>query len=103
MFNYLNKSWGPHSIDRFASNLNKKCNRFNSRWWCPGTEAVDTFSQNWAKECNWLVPPPRLILKTLNKMQKDKAKGTLVVPMWRSAPFWPFLISDEKMFKKFVV
>ena len=24
-------------------------------------------------------------------MKADRAKGTLVVPMWKSAPFWPML------------
>ena len=45
VFAYLDKAWGPHSVDRFASNLNMHCTRFNSRFWCPGTEGVDAFSQ----------------------------------------------------------
>ena len=43
LFQYLNDIWGPHTIDRFADNKNAKVSRFNSRFWCPGTEGVDAF------------------------------------------------------------
>ncbi|KAK3107923.1 hypothetical protein FSP39_025264 [Pinctada imbricata] len=36
VFIHLDKIWEPHTIDRFASDYNTKCVRFNSRWWCPG-------------------------------------------------------------------
>ena len=38
------EKWGPHSVDRFANHENTQLPRFNSRFWCPGTEAVDAFS-----------------------------------------------------------
>ena len=44
------KKWGPHSVDRFANHENTQLSRFNSRFWCPGTEAVDAFSFSWAGE-----------------------------------------------------
>ena len=61
IFLYLDLEWGPHTIDRFANIDNKKLGRFNSRFWAPGSEAVDAFSQDWAGENNWLVPPIYLI------------------------------------------
>ena len=51
------EKWGPHSVDRFANHENTQLPRFNSRFWCPGTEAVDAFSVSWAGENNWLVSP----------------------------------------------
>lgn len=39
--------------------------RFNSKYWCPGTEAVDAFSQVWVSENNWLVPPPSYIPRVI--------------------------------------
>ena len=57
IFHYLDSIWGPYTID--ASHLSKKCKRFNSRWWVPGTEAVDAFLKSWKYDSNWLVPPPR--------------------------------------------
>ena len=89
------EKWGPHSVDRFANYENTQLPRFNSRFWCPGTEAVDAFSVSWAGENNWLVPPIFLIPKVLNRMVALGGRGTLVVPAWPSAPFWPFIFTDE--------
>ena len=97
MFIYFNQIWGPFTVDRFATTFNSKCSRFNSKLWCPGTEAVNTFKVNWAGECNWLVPPPKLVMKTLKKLQYDQAMGVLVVPMWTSAPYWPMLFPSGNL------
>ena len=94
VFKELDIRWGPHTVDRFACTYNSKCIRFNTRWWMPGTEGINAFSQRWSEpENNWLVPPPRLVLLTLQKMQTDKAKGTLIIPSWPSAPFYPVLMN----------
>ena len=69
--------------------------RFNSRFQCPGTEAVDAFSVSWAGENNWLVPPIFLIPKVLNHMVALGGRATLLVPAWPSAPFWPLIFTDE--------
>ena len=93
VFHYIDGVWGPHTVDRFSSDYNANCLRFNSRWWCRNTEAVNAFSQSWQGENNWMVPPPKLVNKVINKMKSDRAMGTLVVPAWKSAPYWPLLHS----------
>ena len=40
VFREIDSAWGKHTVDRFASNLNYHCERFNSRFWCPGTEGL---------------------------------------------------------------
>ena len=102
VFASIDKVWGAHTVDRFASNYNTKCVVFNSKFWCPGTAAVDAFSQAWGGVNNWLVPPPNVILRVLKKMRIDRAKGTLVVPMWRSAPFWPCIKPNGINFASFI-
>ena len=102
VFQKIDNRWGPHSIDRFASNLNNKCVRFNSRWWVPGTESIDCFSQYWHGERNWIVPPPRLISQCLEKIVREKASSTLIVPKWKSAAFWPLLTDKSGSFKLFI-
>ena len=42
-------------------------------------------------ENNWLCPPIALIPRVLRHAQACSAKGTLVVPVWPSAAFWPLL------------
>lgn len=52
-------------------------------------------------ENNWLVHPPNLMAKVINKFVLDRAKATLNIPEWKSSPFWPML-HDGKDFKSFV-
>ena len=61
LFKYLNMVWGPFMIDRFADNKNCKTKVFNSKYWCPNTVCVDTFSTSWQHENNYLVPPIHFI------------------------------------------
>jgi hypothetical protein len=91
VFQIFQEAWGPYSVDRFASFYNAKCHRFNSRFWCPKTEAVNALTQFWGADNNWVVPPPSLILQSIKKLLAEKAKATLVVPRWPSASWWPTL------------
>ena len=103
VFNWLDTLWGPHTYDRFASDYNTKCKLFSSRWWCPGTAAIDAFSISWNEHNSWLVPPPRLISKCLKKLVHDGGRGTLIDPKWLSAPFWPLFYPDGKTSATFIV
>ena len=58
VFQWLDDIWGPHTVDRFANNVNAQLNRFNSRFWSIGTEAVDAFTCDWSVDNNWICPPP---------------------------------------------
>ncbi|MCG7878431.1 MAG: hypothetical protein N0C90_19185 [Candidatus Thiodiazotropha endolucinida] len=66
-------------------------------------EAVNGLDQNWSNEINWVVPPPKLILKCIRKIEGEKANGTIIVPLWKSAPYWTELHDSSGSFKKFVV
>ena len=90
-FQQLEKQWGPHSIDRMASDKNHKVKRFNSYRWCPGTEAVNCFTENWKGENNYVAPPAHLIMKILRHIQECQAETTIIVPVWKAQPWWPIL------------
>lgn len=47
VFKSFEKIWDTYTVERFATHYNIKCERFNSIYWCPGTEAVDAFTQIW--------------------------------------------------------
>ena len=70
------------SIDRFASYTNKKTQRFYSKYTCPGSEGVNSFSVDWSNENYLLVPPVNLIPKTIKHFMSAKysAKAILVCP-----------------------
>ena len=98
----IDAQWGPHTADRFASYVNKQLPRFNSRSWNPGTEAVDLFTVNWHGENNWWCPPILLIPRVIRHAQVCGAQGTLVVPSWPSAAFWPMVCPADNQFAEFV-
>ena len=91
VFSELEEAWGPHSVDRFASFHNCQLPRFNSRCWNPGSEAVDAFTVDWRGENNWWCPPIGLLPRVIRHAQACEAQGSMVVPLWLSAPFWPLL------------
>jgi hypothetical protein len=92
-FQQLDQRWGPHTVDRMASDLNYQIKRFNSMRFCPGTEAVNCFTQDWSKENNWVVPPFNLIHRILKLIIEQGAKATLVAPQWEAQVWWPILQS----------
>ena len=49
---------------------------------------------DWSGHNNWLVPPPILVSKVIRHCVTCKAFGTLVVPKWPSAPFWPLIFKN---------
>ena len=104
-FQHIDLVWGPHSVDRFANHVNAKLPRFNSRFWNPGSEGihVDAFVMDWHGENNYACPPIRLIVRVLHHMRNCKASGSLIVPLWHSAPFWPMVSPDGERFASFIV
>lgn len=95
--------WGPHTVDRFASLNSKQLDRFCSKWLCPGCESVDAFTLSWSGENNWLVPPVYLISRVLKHMSYYREFGTLIVPYWPSAAWWPLLFKDDGTMQDFIV
>lgn len=94
IFQWVTTLWGPFTIDRFATWYNTKCSRFISRFWNPGCEGIDAFSLNWQGENNWVVPPPSQILRAWKHFKICKARGALIMPLWKGALFWPCLCPD---------
>ena len=102
IFKALSSIWGPFTVDRFASHLNAKCTRFNSRWLVPGTEGIDCLAHPWNGDINCVVPPPRLIPQCIDKIIQERANCTLIIPKWKSAAFWPKVVTDNGTFNSFV-
>ena len=89
------------NYDRFASNLNSKCFRFNSLTSCIGTSGVDCFQYPWGSPfINWLFPPPRLVLRCINHLKESSGIGLLLVPEWKTSDYYPVLMTLENKYKK---
>ena len=94
-YNYIQSKFGIFTYDRFADHINSKVDKFDSNFFCPGANRVNTFSIDWKGELNWVCPPISQIGKSLKHFQSCKAKGVLLVPEWRSAYYWPLLIAEN--------
>jgi len=55
-----------------------------------------------SKTTGFNCPPPHLVPRTLRHMRSCSAQGTLIVPLWRSAPFWPLLTTNGSHLAHFV-
>ena len=86
---------GPYDVDRFADDSNARVHVFNSRFFCPGSSHIDAFTTNWSGKNNFVSPPVRDIVKVIKHMELCKAYGTLVIPCWYSAFWWPYLLNNE--------
>ena len=95
IFDRINQCWGPHTLDCFASLRTKQLGRFCSRWWNPGCFAIDAFTVDWAEERVWLCPPLYLISRALDMLQSCQSHGTMIVPKWVSAAWWPKLFDGS--------
>ena len=102
VFYSLDELWGPHTCDRFACHYNAKLPKFNTRFYQPGTSGVNASAQDWSNDNNWLCPPVCLTCKVLSHLKVCNAAGTLVVPLWKSAYFWPRLCFDGLHWSGFV-
>ncbi len=84
-FRHLDKLWGPHTVDRFASNANKQLPRYNAKWRDGAAEAVDSLhltDREWQQEANWCNPPWELLDDLVYKLRQSGAAATVVAPFW---------------------
>ena len=78
LLNYIDKRYGPHTVDRFANCQNAQLTRYNSRYWDPLSEGVDALAQkDWAQENNFVNAPFCLIPQVLDIVQCQKAHATI--------------------------
>jgi hypothetical protein len=79
------------TFDAFAATENALCKQFYSRFWCKDSSGVGALYFDWSEEFVWLVPPICLVAQALKHAQYCKSAGVVVIPVWRSAAFWPFV------------
>jgi Reverse transcriptase (RNA-dependent DNA polymerase) len=90
-FERLDRMWGAHTVDRFATRANALLPRFNSAWWDSKSEGLDAFAQsNWAQENNWCHPPAddRVLDRLAQLLDETGAAATVLVPHWPAQPWY---------------
>lgn len=92
MFAYLDYLWGPHSIDRFASQNTAQLRTYNSRFLDPDTAGVDALAQtDWREHNNFVNPPFRMLGQVLQVISQQRATATVIAPIWRAQYWFPWL------------
>ena len=82
VFRRLDYLWGPHSIDRFASEMTSQLPCYNSLYFDPRTEGVDALARNWSGENNFINCPFWMLNKVVNKIFREKVAATVITPYW---------------------
>ena len=88
VFNQLDMLWGPHTVDRFASEMSTQLPRYNSLYSDPSTEAIDAMTQDWKKENNFINPPFWMLNRIVAKLIREKAAATIIAPTWKAHPWY---------------
>jgi hypothetical protein len=100
IFLHLDSLWGLHEIDWFANNNNHKLPVFYSRYWAINAIGIDAFTVIWNGVNGWCVPPVCFVSIVLRDMKQCLTFGTIIVPLWTSASFWPILSPNGDGFIK---
>ena len=103
-FEMLEQSFGPFSVDMFASSFSFQFSPFVARVACSQAAAVDAFTLDWGEAgYMFLHPPVGLIVRVLRYAKACKAAGLLVVPHWPGSIFMTELRAAEIEGKIFMV
>lgn len=92
-FHLLSVRWGPFDMDWFVSEHNAKLPRFYSRFSSEGCASVDAHTADW-ENCNGYFFIS-IISRVFKQMILCRAYGVLVLPLWRSAKFWPLFCCKD--------
>ena len=103
VFAALDRRWGPHTFDRFASTSNALCPRFSSLMWCPDTAGIDAFSFDWAQDNCWVNAPFPLIPSVFFHLRECAACATVICPHWPSRPWWHLICPDGTTLAPYIV
>ena len=110
----INLSWGPLTLDLFATASNSLTPRFYSRFAEPLAEQPDALIQpDWGtsqcpqcgivnRELIFAFPPESLLPPTLYKAFSDQIRGFIVAPLAITQPFWPRLCAASVLQKAWI-
>ena len=89
IFQYIDKLWGPHTFDRFASLTNRQLPLYNSLLHDPETSGIDALAQkNWNQHLNWVNPPFFILGKVIDLIIQQNAQATIIAPLWPAQPWF---------------
>eukprot|EP00736_Rhodelphis_marinus_P001584 Rmarinus@m.22682 len=104
VFHKAEATWGPHTVDAFATASTALLPRFFSSKPEPLSSGVNALFRDWNHEALWLFPPRNLIRRVVEKLLREKgAAATMIVPPWTAQSWMPTLqlIAESGPFRIF--
>ena len=98
-FRNLDQIWAPHKVDVFSSATNVRVvsGRFMSKFYHPRSDWTDSLSVQWpSEEVIWAHPPLKLVGAAVHQFMNSGSNGTLIIPLWRTAAWWPLIYPRER-------
>lgn len=92
----LDTTFGFTDIDLFASPCNAVCDKFVTLVYDYRAYKVDAWSFSWKNMNTHIFPPFHLVGRVLRKILTDRPRGRLIVPEWKSQPWYPMLTKLSK-------
>ena len=97
VFKQLELWYGPHTIDRFATDTSTQLKRYNTQYFSPHAEGLDAFTLNWGMgDNNYVFPPPLMVGRAIQHAKQCKASITLIYMEWFSRPYMNMLFPRYK-------
>ena len=84
----MRREYGDWDVDRFASDHNATCPRFNALAPSRYAEAIDAFGQDWSEGVSYVLPDFHKIDRVLDMVERDDAAAVLVFPKWTAEKWW---------------
>ena len=79
----LQRRWGPHTVDRYATAATARVRVFNSLLPEAGSAGAAALAQEWMGENNYVFPPPAELPRIAQLLHERPAiAATVVVPHW---------------------
>ncbi|CAK1581282.1 unnamed protein product [Parnassius mnemosyne] len=92
-FNRVVTMYGQPDIDLFASRINTKCIKYVSWQRDPEAWNIDAFTLRWSDFYFYAFPPFSVLLKTIQKIKNEKARGIIIFPVSTAQPWYPMMKS----------
>ena len=94
VFQLITRTWGPMTVDAFASLSMHQLPRYWSWRADPLSLGIDGMLQSWEGEVPYIFPPFCLLPRILNKLKSQEVeKAVIVCPLWPGQSWYPLLLN----------
>ena len=85
---------GPTPLTDLLVPITLRYQDLTLRFFQTGCVVVDAFSQDWGHDNDWICPPVCLLIRVVKHMELCKARGAVILPLWKSSCLWTLFCRD---------